>query len=249
MTVEILVAVSLVILALVAIWMVHRMSQTPTAPIPAPVPAPPTPRPPVGPLVFTVDNRTTVVTPDEISAAIAAVQSQVALDFIPAWGSPAPLAYKLVFLDEDPSAPGALGYHDLEGDVPVSYILCKTTKDAGVSVSSVLSHEVLEMIVDPITNRVIMEDPVGDGKAFTLYMAEVCDAVEQDSYVVNGVEVSNFVLPAWFDSSNTTGPFDFGKKLTKALELLPHGSYIALLQGTSAAGWAQKQARTASWIW
>ncbi len=237
MAFQILIAVCSVIFALAAIWMVHQMSQTPTAPIPVPVP-----RPPVGPLVFTVDNRATVVTADEINAAIAAVQTQVAMDFIPAWGSPAPTTYKLDFIDEDPNVPGALGYHDLEGDVPVSHILCKTTKDAGISVSSVLSHEVLEMIADPLTTRVVMEDAVGDGKAFTLYMAEVCDAVEQDSYMVNGVQVSNFVLPAWFDPSNTTGPFDFGKKLTKALELLPHGSYIALLQGTSA-GWAQQQAR------
>jgi hypothetical protein len=236
--------------------MFYKLGGCAPTPVPAPIPIPPlppippippipvpTPRPPVGPLIFDVTNRATVVTAAEISAAIAAVQTQVALDFIPAWGSPAPTTYRLVFLDEDPSVPGALGYHDLEGDVPVSYILCKTAKDDGVSVSSVLSHEVLEMIVDPITTRVIMEDAVGDGKTFTLYMAEVCDAVEQDLYTINGVQVSNFVLPAWFDPENKTGPFDFRKKLTKALQLLPGGSYIAFLQGNSPTGWNQKQAR------
>jgi hypothetical protein len=52
-----------------------------------------------------------------------------------------------------------------------------------------LSHEVVEMLVDP--------DLTGD---------EVCDPVEEDAYRLDGVWVSDFVTPAWFTGGG--GPFD-----------------------------------------
>jgi hypothetical protein len=61
------------------------------------------------------------------------------------------------------------------------------------SVSSVLSHEVLELFIDPNCNLWAAND---EGK---VYSFEVCDPVEAPTYNVNGVSVSNFVTPAWFD--------------------------------------------------
>jgi hypothetical protein len=205
----------------------------------------PTPIAAVSPLSITTSNQSTMITDAEIASAIAAFQAQYAQDFVPIWGEPAPKTYAFIFVDEDPNAPGALGYHDLEGDVPTARILVKTTKQAGISVSSVVSHEGLEMLGDPYTSLVVIDDPNGDGKSGMLYMAELCDAVEQTSYMLDGVEVSNFVTPAWFDPDNAKGPYDKLGKLTLPLQLLPGGSYIGYLIFTSAQGWQSKQARNA----
>ena len=71
------------------------------------------------------------------------------------------------------------------------------------SVSSVMSHEVLEMYIDPNCNLW-----ANDGKG-SAYSFEVCDPVEAPSYTVNGVSVSNFVTPSWFDSlAPATAQFD-----------------------------------------
>jgi len=205
-----------------------RHTSIPSIPAPAPVGLP-----------LTVINQSTL---DQatIDAAIATVQTQVARDYIPLWGTPVPESYKVVFMD-DLSVQGALGYHDIINDKPVSYIGVNASKAAGVSISSVVSHEILEMITDPITNRVIVTGS-SDGTSGSLYMAEICDAVEQDSYVIGTVQVSNFVTPAWFDPQNSQGPFDYNKKLTAPLQLLPGGSYIATLSFTSA-GWQQQTAK------
>jgi hypothetical protein len=58
------------------------------------------------------------------------------------------------------------------------------------SVSSLLSHEALEMFVDPNCNLWAQD---GKGSAYSL---EVCDPVEAPTYTVNGISVCNFVTPA-----------------------------------------------------
>ena len=96
--------------------------------------------------------------------------------------------------------PGALGYHsdDLAGR-PYLRVLAQ-----GAQTSITLSHEVLETLVDPTCDGWRAR---GDGTQVAL---EVCDPVEGDSYpvsvtVISGpprqVQVSNYVLPAWFGTA------------------------------------------------
>jgi len=61
------------------------------------------------------------------------------------------------------------------------------------------SHEILEMLVDPETNRSVYHDGVGR-------IVEVADPVEWDGYRLDGVFVSDFVLPAWFAGATTGDP-------------------------------------------
>jgi hypothetical protein len=61
------------------------------------------------------------------------------------------------------------------------------------------SHEILEMLVDPETNRSVYHDGVGE-------IVEVADPVEWDGYRLRGVFVSDFVLPAWFAGATTGEP-------------------------------------------
>ena len=63
-----------------------------------------------------------------------------------------------------------------------------------------LSHEVLEMLVDPTAAASL------NGKSL-----EVCDPVNSYHYMLDGVAVSDFVLPNWF--SGRRGVADFADAL------------------------------------
>jgi hypothetical protein len=101
--------------------------------------------------------------------------------------------WQIVYLDDADEA-GALGYHDLlHNGAPISYVFVKATLKAGELVSVTAAHELAEMGADPFANYWAQK---GDGD---MYALELCDAVEDDTYPVLGVPMSNFVLPTWFD--------------------------------------------------
>jgi hypothetical protein len=75
-----------------------------------------------------------------------------------------------------------------------------------IPMSVILSHEVIEALIDPTGTK--MTHGV---------LTEVCDAVEQPGYRVDGVGVSNFVTPAWFGKSGVSDSFDFEGLLTHPL--------------------------------
>jgi hypothetical protein len=128
---------------------------------------------------------------------------------------------------------GALGYHTEGRDGSVfGKIFAKETLSGGgtvltgdLSVSSVLSHEVIEMFLDRNVNK-WADGPDGQ----TSFSFEGCDPVEGDSYPVmvagKPVMVSNFILPAWFDDSPPKGStFDFMKKLSAPFTMTA-GGYV-----------------------
>ena len=95
-----------------------------------------------------------------------------------------------------PNAPGDVAYHDVNGNgVPVCWdaiTASDTLIGPGNSVSVAISHELLETPGDPGCN--LWADG-GDGFE---YARERCDAVESQSYQVQGVYVSNFLLDSFF---------------------------------------------------
>jgi hypothetical protein len=105
-------------------------------------------------------------------------------------------------------APGASAYHDTDGNgVPVAYCAVTTCGSllgpTGISVDA--SHELLEAAADPSCNL------MADNLQGLLVAYEVCDPVEIQTYaspVDSGVQVSNFVLPSWFDPK-APAPYDF----------------------------------------
>jgi hypothetical protein len=69
--------------------------------------------------------------------------------------------------------------------------------------SVTLSHEALELIADPEVNLLVSgthPDPKLTREVFFWY--EMCDAVQDESYVIDGVRVSNFVLPLYYTGSD-----------------------------------------------
>jgi len=132
--------------------------------------------------------------------------------------------WPLLFLDT-PDQPDALGDHSLL-QTPVGKVFVGPTISADDSLSSVTSHELAEMMADPYTNTCIQMFSNNNFWAF-----EICDAVEETEFPVDGFQMSNFVYPAWFLAGNKMGggtaQYDYMKKCTAPGQLLP-GGYISI---------------------
>jgi len=124
---------------------------------------------------------------------------------------------------------GVLGFHtEDQGGQLWGVVAAKPELDNGGqvttgdwSVSSTLSHEVLEMFVDPNCNLWAND---GKGSAYSL---EVCDPVEAPTYAVSGVSVSNFVTPFWYDPlAPATAQFDKLGLLTAGFSVLKGGYMV-----------------------
>lgn len=202
-----------------------------------------------------VFNESTVLSDADVIKMVSAIQHQIRYDWAPIWGVDADLIFMpktaaprsnmwhVVVFDNADQA-GALGYHDLTPEgLPLGKVFAKTTLDYGGKVSVTFSHEVLEMLGDPDVNLIAMNpDPGGNIK---FYAYEVCDAVEADNfgYDINGVTVSDFVTPAWFESFRKIGStkFSFKGHVNAPFQLAP-GGYIGVFDPSS--GWSQLTARS-----
>lgn len=119
----------------------------------------------------------------------------------------------LIYVFDDADAAGALGYHDVTPDGrPYAKIFARDCLKNGVSISSCLSHELLELCGDPTCDAWRLAH---DGFEYAL---ELCDAVEAFTYMLDGVEVSDFVLPSFFGMASGGEPFDFLSKLTSTFQ-------------------------------
>lgn len=111
--------------------------------------------------------------------------------------------------DSLPEAPGAAGYHDrLPSGAPVEYVSCAHDQDlvtGPLALSVTLSHECIEVIGNPAANLWV------EGPGGVEYARELCDAVESYAYEINGVMVSDFLLPSFFDPG-AEGPYSFMNK-------------------------------------
>ncbi|MDQ6870043.1 MAG: hypothetical protein M3178_17450 [Pseudomonadota bacterium] len=125
--------------------------------------------------------------------------------FLPVWGypvklyntdAPKPSDWQFVYFDDADTA-GALGYHELTHDgQPISKVFVRTTLAVNELVSVTACHELFEMVIDPLAT---LWAEATDG---TEYAYEMSDPVEQDTFLVDGIEMSNFVHPSWFEPFN-----------------------------------------------
>ncbi len=182
-------------------------------------------------------NKSTVPLGVDFDDLLAAMQEYVNAFVAPIWATPAKLikstgfvkgAWAMVFLD-DADQPGALAYHDLTPDgLPQSKVFVKTTIDNGDLVSVSASHELVEMLVDPAINLMTTgPDPT------TIYAYESADPVEALSFKVNGVAMSDFVYPSFFEDFHKAGSvrFDQMNKVKKPFQILAGGYQIIFKNG------------------
>ena len=189
----------------------------------------------------------------DLDALIAAMQAFVDQDVAPVWGTPAKLVksgdflagkWAMVFLD-DADQPGALAYHDLTPDgLPLTKVFVKTTIANRGLVSVSASHELVEMLVDPAINLLTTgPDPK------LVYAYESADPVEELSYPVRGIPMTDFVYPSYFEAFHKPDSvqFDRLKKVSKPFQILSGGYQIIFKNGkwTQIYGSAAKKRRFA----
>lgn len=157
------------------------------------------------PRVVIVDHNDSGADPSSLAAMAIALQQQVQNDFAPyyhvsctveiAGADSVPTDAWVIGLFSDPDQPGALGYHDTTPNgMPLAKIFPKLDAQDGSPLSVTVSHELLEMLADPLLAKAVQSTL--DGR-FWAY--EICDAVENDSYTLGGVALSDFVLPQYFE--------------------------------------------------
>lgn len=199
------------------------------------------------PVQISVYNLAKTPLPVPLAQIIVALQAYVDQFLGPVWNvacalteTPGPVAgtWGLMFTDTTDSE-GALAYHEDDG-LPLSKVFVATELQAGESVTVSASHELAEMLCDPGCNLYAM-NPAG-----TLYCYEVADPVEENTFAVNGLLMSNFVYPAWFGDPGTQ--FDHVNVLDKAFTLAKGGYATTSAvsgQPSQVFGSADKQMRFA----
>jgi hypothetical protein len=159
----------------------------------------------------------------DVQAGVRAVNRQVAEDFMPIWGygrtlklvqprfNPSDMntlaeeqvnADSVIYIVDENLLPGALGFHDLNAaDLPFGFVFVLDPNDWTVT----LSHEVLELILDPTVNLFVPGPDPRDAQNIVLHSYEACDAVERTSYMIDGIAVSNFLTPSYFTIGEAPG--------------------------------------------
>ena len=174
-----------------------------------------------------------------------ALQIQIDRDFAGVWGGAAtiaafdsaekiPAGYWPIRVVDQPV--GGLGIHLDRAHHPYAEVMA--TSDWSVTAS----HEMLEMLVDPYGQKLISApdiDPHTDHHQVR-YLVEVCDPCEMWSYEVEGVAVSDFVTPEYYNARADAGAtLDFLARLAKPLEV-PRGGYISWIDPADHR-WHQKR--------
>lgn len=158
----------------------------------------------------------------EVQDAVRAVNRQVTEDFLPLWGcgrlckvyatsvdpkkeeelGEDPVnADGVIYLVNEGTVKGALGYHSINAkELPIGFVYVNPG-DWTIT----LSHEVLELILDPSVNIFLPGPDPRDSTKWLFHSYEVCDAVERFSYEIDGIEVSNFVTPHYFVEGDARG--------------------------------------------
>jgi hypothetical protein len=107
--------------------------------------------------------------------------------------------------------------------------------EASEGVSVTLSHEVLEMVADPYGNHLVGAAHPLERARRVDYLLEVCDPCLATWYPVNGIPVSDFYTPAYFDPVRTDGTrYSFTGQIKQPLEL-SEGGYISYLDPLDGA--------------
>jgi hypothetical protein len=194
----------------------------------------------------------------DLDTLIKAMQQYVDEHVAPVWGTPAnlrkstdfePGEWAMVFLD-DCDHPDWSAYHELTpGGLPLSKVFVRTILHANESVSVSASHELVEMLVDPAINMMTTgpalqtsyahenADPADDVVLYesadeeTFYAYESADPVEDLAFKVNGVDMSDFVYPAYFETFHKprSVKFDHMNKVKRPFQI-PAGGYQTIFR-------------------
>jgi len=179
----------------------------------------------------------------------AALQKQATRDLGPIWDIAAtvdafekledvPVGYWAMRIMDDIQVDGAAGIHEDENGQPFALITASSSLDTW---SLTASHEAFEMLVDPFGNRVIAGDSPKPDQGRASFLVEVCDPSEAADYAysVNGILVSDFYTPNYFDPVKAAGVrYSYTGALTEPRQVLP-GGYLSWQDAASGHWWQE----------
>ena len=133
-------------------------------------------------------------------------------------------------VDHTPNAVG--GLHTDDDGRPFAIVL--VSRDWGLAAS----HECIEMLVDPTGNRMteglalqVIDGAAQDAAERVRYLVEACDPMEDPdhAYTIDGVVVSDFYTPRYFDDAAQPGvSYSFNGSVTRPREVKRNG-YLSWL--------------------
>ena len=177
-------------------------------------------------MVISIVNHTNGTLTDEaVQVGIRAINRQIAHDFEPYWSLGAQLRLEgttagepdklglpelrgdaVIYLWDKVDVDGALGYHDLNGrGIPFGFVFTEISAQLGEQWTVTASHEALELIGDAQVNLLVMGPHPEKPSKTVFHWYEMCDAVQAESYKVDGIDVSNFLLPLYFTNDAEAG--------------------------------------------
>jgi hypothetical protein len=194
-----------------------------------------------------LSNQSTVVSNTQVQQIIAAM-NVLLTSLYTDWGlSPIqmfqsftrvsdPLQNYTIFIFDNTDSPGALGYHFDTSGLAIGKVFAKTILNYGgvvlyrdantMTVAQCICHEAMEMVGNPNVNKWILDN------SGTFWAAELCDAVQNNIYVVtvSGVKVglSDYLLPSWFVPNTRVGPFNKMNTLRAPLTIDRYGYSILI---------------------
>ncbi len=169
-------------------------------------------------MVISIVNFTDTLEDEDVQRVIRAINRQITQDFQPYWSMGATLRLEghgdteerqapqelrgdaIIYLwDKAADVPDAIGYHDRNNKgLPYGFVFTEIAAEVGEPWSVTLSHEALELIGDAEVNVLAAGPNPKDPNQAVYFWYEICDAVQTESYDIEGVAVSNFVLPLYF---------------------------------------------------
>ena len=177
-------------------------------------------------MIITIINLTAgKISDEEVQRVIRAINRQIVEDFEPYWSFGARLRLEgnssskpsvqspvdmrgdaILYLWDKTNMKGAAGYHVSNNrGIPCGYVFVELSGKLQEDWSATLSHEALELIGDAQINLLVQgPHPNGSGKT-VFHSYEMCDAVQDEWYEIDGVKVSNFVLPLYFTETDEAG--------------------------------------------
>ena len=169
----------------------------------------------------------------DLTRVTAAFQTQITRDLAPLWHVDAtvsaftsiddvPLGHWVIFLKESIGEGDELGFHLDSHNQPYALV----AYDESWTLS--LSHEILEILVDPSGNRLVPGPSVDPKHPHhrVRYLLELCDPCEDSaySYTIDGVVVSDFITPHYHDPQDTSGArYSYTGALRFPRDVLPGG--------------------------
>ena len=185
------------------------------------------------------------VDPNLMQAAAVALNLQVMRDLPQFWNVQATVQY-LPSPSKIPAGvwpvqlvkslpPGEGGFHLDKHNQPYAEVIAAPNDDSWTIDAS---HETIEMLIDPSGNRMqssiaieIVGKKIQDGTGQFNYLVEGCDPCEANNYgyTVQGVVVSDFITPHFYDPVVTQGTrYSFTGAVTAPRQILP-GGYISFV--------------------